>query len=241
MNLTEIGPGGITDIVFIIVLLLSGVLAFLRGFVHEVLTIIAWVGAILAVVFGFPHVQPFTLQYLHQPLVATIATGTALFLISLIIFSLLTRPIAATVSKTALNGLDRTLGFVFGLLRGFVLMCLAFLIIWFLILGSKTPPPWLKEAKTGPFIEYGLKVIYDLIPKEWGTPDLNLDGIQFTIDGKGSADDAYRALVSPRPRADEPPITPQQQQTPSQQPPARSGYSPTETQDMNRLIQQTNP
>ncbi len=238
MNPAEIGPAGITDIVFIIVLLLSGVLAFLRGFVHEVLTIIAWVGAILAVVFGFPHAQPFALQYIHQPLIAGVATGTALFLVSLIVFSLLTRPIAATVSKTALNGLDRTLGFVFGLLRGFVLVSLGFLVIWFLILGAKTSPSWLKEARTGPFIEYGVKIIYDLIPKEWGTPELNLDGIQFTIDGATAADDAYKALVSPRPRQDPAPSPQQQQQ---QQPPGSAGYSPTQTQEMNRLMNQANP
>ena len=254
MNPVDLDLSNITDIVFVVILLLSGILAFLRGFVHEVLTIAAWVGAIVAVVFGLPYLQPLALQLLsahlsiNNPLIASVAAGSALFLLALLVLSLATRPIVSTVNKAALNGLDRTLGFIFGLVRGYLLVSIGFLIIWFLILGAKTSPVWLQTAKTGPFIEYGVKFVYDLVPREWGTPELNLNGVSLG----DTADDAYNTLISPRPRSDTP--SPENRiQTPDQQSPAgqtapanspasgSSGYSSSETQGMDRLFQQTNP
>lgn len=254
MNPADFDLSNITDIAVIVILLLSGILAFLRGFVHETMTIIAWIGAIIAVVFGLPYLQPFTQQQLsthlsiNTPLIASIVAGSALFLVALLVLSLLTRPIVSTVNKAALNGLDRSLGFLFGLARGYLLVCLGFLIIWFLILGAKTSPPWLQTARTGPFIEYGIKLIADMIPSEWGTAELNLNGVSF---GR-AADDAFNTLLAPRPRSG-PQETPIPMLTPSRPPttqpstpdssssPGSSGYSPSETQGMDRLFQQTNP
>lgn len=253
MNPADFDLSNITDIVVVVVLLLSGILAFLRGFMHEILTIIAWIGAIVAVVFGLPYLQPFTLQQLsthlsiNTPMIASIVAGSALFLVALLVLSLLTRPIVATVNKAALNGLDRSLGFLFGLVRGYLLISLGFLIIWFLILGAKTPPTWLQTARTGPFIEYGIKLIADMIPSEWGTAELNLNGVSF---GR-AADDAFNTLLAPRPRSDSheglvPMLTPSQPPpgqpaSPGSSGPDSHGYSPSETQGMDRLFQQTNP
>ena len=118
-------PFTFLDIAIGIVLLVSGLLAFVRGFVHEVLAVGAWVGAIFIAVFGFPYLRPYARDLIPHELAADVAAGAAIFVVALVVLSLLTRALSDRVKDSALNALDRSLGFVFGLLRGAVLVCLA--------------------------------------------------------------------------------------------------------------------
>ena len=118
-------PFTFLDIAIGVVLLISGLLAFVRGFVHEVLAVGAWIGAIVVAVFGFPYHRPYARDLIPHELVADAAAGAAIFVVALVVLSLLTRALSDRVKDSALNALDRSLGFVFGLLRGAVLVCLA--------------------------------------------------------------------------------------------------------------------
>lgn len=111
-------PLTVADGAVLAVLVLSGLLAFARGFVQEVLSVAAWVGAIIAVVFVLPLVRPLAQQVIDQPLVADIAAGGAIFLVALIALSILTGMIARRVKSSQLNAVDRSLGFLFGVARG---------------------------------------------------------------------------------------------------------------------------
>ncbi|MGA0394649.1 MAG: CvpA family protein, partial [Rhodospirillales bacterium] len=52
-------PVNATDLVIFVVLLISALLAFARGFVHELLSIVGWIGAIFATIYGYPYLKPF--------------------------------------------------------------------------------------------------------------------------------------------------------------------------------------
>jgi membrane protein required for colicin V production len=109
-------------------LAISGLLAFARGLVREVLGIGAWVGAVAAAIGGLPWMRPLVSDWLHTPEWTDTVSFILLFLVTLIVLSLLARAIGGFVRGSALGGVDRTLGLVFGLARGAAVIIVAYII-----------------------------------------------------------------------------------------------------------------
>lgn len=117
------------DAVILCVLLISGVLAFARGFVREVLGIGAWLGAAILAVWATPLVRPrFEVWLRAHPGTAEPAAYAAVFIVTLIVLLMISHALSRVVRESALGGLDRTLGLLFGLARGAVLVILAYII-----------------------------------------------------------------------------------------------------------------
>jgi membrane protein required for colicin V production len=148
------------DIVVIAVVAISALIAFLRGFVREVLTIGSWLGASLVTLYGFPLLQPKFEQWISSKLAADIVCGISLFLGSLIIFSILSHMVARFVRGSALTAVDRSLGLLFGLVRGAILVSLAYMLIFAL------DPNILRGARTTPMMARGAEILRDMAPKE---------------------------------------------------------------------------
>ncbi|HUN50767.1 MAG TPA: CvpA family protein, partial [Candidatus Sulfotelmatobacter sp.] len=104
------------DLGIIAVVLLSGVLAFFRGFVKEVLAIVGWIGAAFATLYLFTPLAPIARRYLTPALLADAVTALTVFIIAVIILSVISHAIAARVRDSVLSALDRALGFLFGIL-----------------------------------------------------------------------------------------------------------------------------
>ncbi len=218
-------PFNITDLVIIIILLISALLAFARGFVHEVLSIAGWVGAIFATIYGYPLIKPFARDMIAWKLVADIATGAAIFIVSLIILSFLTRAIASLVRTSTLNSLDRALGFLFGILRGVVLVCLIYIGINQFLWSPKEQPNWLRSARTITLVEYGAALLKALVPQDAMTKSSQA--------AKNTADKARKMMETQKVLRDL--IAPETKNTSKKSPP--SGYDSKERRDMNRLIE----
>lgn len=117
------------------VILISAVLAFSRGFVREVLSIAGWVVA-AAVAFIFaPQAEPLMKEipvageFLADSCeLSILAAFTAVFAVGLIVVSVFTPLFSSLVQKSALGGFDQGLGFLFGVLRGAVLIAIAFVL-----------------------------------------------------------------------------------------------------------------
>jgi membrane protein required for colicin V production len=117
------------DLVVLGVIAISALLAFMRGLVREVLGIGAWVGAAAVTFWGFNTARP-QVQRLMQGAAAWVTdwvTAAALFVVALIILLLIAHWIGALTRRSVLGGLDRTLGLLFGLARGAVLVVLAYI------------------------------------------------------------------------------------------------------------------
>lgn len=132
------------DFVVLGVLAVSGLLAFSRGFVREVLGVSAWAGAAAFTYWGVPLARPQFDQWIHTPEWAGFATIAALFLGSLLVLMLLSRWIGAIVRASVLGGLDRTLGLVFGIARGAALVVVAYIAVGMVIPIDHWPDPVLK-------------------------------------------------------------------------------------------------
>jgi len=156
------------DILVIGTLLISGAFAYARGFVHEVLSIAGWIGAVFATLYGTPVLEHFTLQFIEDPFIATMVTGILVFIGTLVILSITTRRISHGVKESALGPLDRALGFLFGLLRGAVVVAL----VWIGYTWMTPPdeqPEWIYEARTIPLIIQGADMLKALAPATEGT------------------------------------------------------------------------
>jgi membrane protein required for colicin V production len=161
-------PVNITDITVVVVLLVSAFLAYARGLVHEVLSIAGWFGGGLITLYVFPFAQPFAHELISIELAADLATGIALFVTSLAILSILTSAISKRIQNSNLNALDRSLGFLFGLARGGVLICLFYMAIEWMV-PNIDQPVWFRSARTMPLIENVTQQLHTIIPEEVGT------------------------------------------------------------------------
>ena len=145
-------PVNIIDIVVLVVILISGIVAFMRGFIHEFLSILGWLGGIALGFFGSFYAKPYITPYIQHELLAQITGGIVIFILAMFILSYISGKIADRIKSSQLNAVDRSIGFLFGLLRGFVIAVLLFMIVEFVWPVDKFPPV-LKAAKTVPLLQ----------------------------------------------------------------------------------------
>ncbi|MEO1106521.1 MAG: CvpA family protein [Pseudomonadota bacterium] len=125
----------IIDGVVALIIVLSGLLAYSRGFMREVLAIAGWVAAaVLAFIFA-PQAVPLVKEipvvgdFLRDSCELSVITGfAAVFAIALIVVSIFTPLFSSLVQRSALGGLDQALGFFFGIARGILLVAIAFFV-----------------------------------------------------------------------------------------------------------------
>ncbi len=161
----EAPPINVTDVVIALVILVSGIFAFFRGFVHEMLAVVSWLGAALATLYGFPYVRPWTASLITvSQFVADMVTGVGIFLVVLIVLSILTRVVSRQIRNSPLGPLDRSLGLVFGFLRGAAVVCVAWLMFAWL-LPREDHPEWVTEAKARPLVEHGSAWLVSVLPE----------------------------------------------------------------------------
>jgi membrane protein required for colicin V production len=140
-------PITLLDIILILVMLLSGLLAMVRGFMREVLSIAAWVLAAGATLYSYGKLLPYAKQYFNSDIIAAIAVVGGVFLLTLLIVSVFTIKISDMVLDSRVGALDRSLGFLFGLARGLIIVVIAFqFFIW--LVPDRSQPQWVKSAKS---------------------------------------------------------------------------------------------
>ena len=152
------------DVAIIGVLLVSALWAFLRGFVREVLGVAAWVGAAFVTLYGFGYVRPYARQLISIDFVADAVAGVVLFVISLILFSVISHAISSQVRGSALSAIDRSLGFAFGLFRGAVIVCIGYMLLTWAV-PAQDRPTWITSARSLPAIEQGVALLERLVPR----------------------------------------------------------------------------
>ena len=125
----------VVDGVVIAVLLLSGLLATSRGFTREVMSIVGWVAAAVAGLYGAPALEPLLLEIPQVgPLLAgscslaKLAAFSVAFAVALVLISIFTPLLTSWVRASALGPIDRGLGFLFGVARGVVLVAVLWLV-----------------------------------------------------------------------------------------------------------------
>ncbi|MCM2400247.1 CvpA family protein [Rhizobium sp. S153] len=158
-------PITIFDGIVIGVVLFSAVLAMVRGFSREVLSIASWAGAVAAAYYLYPILVPYVKSYTSDDRIAIAGSAGAIFLIALIVISFITTRIADFIIDSRIGALDRTLGFLFGAARGILLLVVA-VAFWNWLVDVKHRPDWVNNAKTKPFLDGLVGKLEAVLPED---------------------------------------------------------------------------
>lgn len=151
------------DVILVVIMLVSAFLAMLRGITREMLSIMSWALAALAALFIYPLYRDKLRQIIQPDILADGVLIVTVFVIVLIIVSLITVRLSDRVLDSRVGALDRTLGFVFGLARGLILVVIAYELL-VAIMPKETLPKWVTEARSLTVIESTGRAIISLLP-----------------------------------------------------------------------------
>jgi membrane protein required for colicin V production len=158
-------PVTLLDLILLVVMFISGILALVRGFMREVLSIASWLSAALLTVWGFPRLLPYVQPYFTSDTIAKAVAIGGIFLGTLLLVSIITIKISDMVLDSRIGALDRTLGFLFGLARGLVIVVVAFLFFAWLV-PDRSQPEWVKNAKSRVVLQGTGQWIISMLPDD---------------------------------------------------------------------------
>ncbi len=153
------------DLAVLGIVLVSALLSMMRGFTREVLAIASWAAAAAAAYYFYPMVMPHLTPYIHKEVIAQAAAAAIVFFVTLIVVSLITVRLSDAILDSKIGALDRSLGFVFGVARGFLLAVVAFAIFNWLV-SEKQQPEWVKNARTRPVLTETADRIVAMLPTD---------------------------------------------------------------------------
>jgi len=153
------------DLAVLAIVLISAILSMLRGFSREVLAIASWAAAAAAAYYFYPLVMPYLTPYIHKEIIAEAVSAAIVFFATLIVVSLFTVRLSDAILDSKIGALDRSLGFVFGVARGFLLAVVAFAIFNWLV-ADKQQPDWVKNARTRPILTDTAGRIVAMLPED---------------------------------------------------------------------------
>lgn len=192
------------DAALLIFCLLSAGVGFVRGVTREILSVSGWIGAIIGTVYLLPFVRPWMHTVIPNTIAADLIASGVIFVFLLTLFLVISQSLSARVKRSVLGGLDRSLGVLFGLLRGGVLICLGYAVLVF-FLPPAQQPDFLRTAKSLPWIQRGEKILKSIIPAEFlaiSSDSLNRDTLPSPQE---DIEKMVEALSTLRPTASPPP------------------------------------
>ncbi|CAM5586424.1 hypothetical protein MAUB1S_09892 [Mycolicibacterium aubagnense] len=144
--------------------LVSAMLAMVRGFSREVLSIASWAAAAVAAYLFYKPIIPYVQPYIDNEKIAMGAAAGIVFLIALIVVSVITMKIADWIIDSRVGALDRTLGFLYGAARGILVVAVG--LMFFNWLAGEKAPNWVAESKSRPLLESIGKYIESVLPED---------------------------------------------------------------------------
>ena len=158
-------PVTLLDILLLVVMLVSGLLAMIRGFMREILSIAAWGVAAVATLYSYASLLPTVKQYINSDIAAAGVTIVGVFLITLLLVSIITVRISDMILDSRIGALDRTLGFLFGLGRGLIIVVVGFVFFAWLV-PDQRQPEWIKSAKSKVVLQSTGQWLMSMLPDD---------------------------------------------------------------------------
>lgn len=153
------------DVIILIVVAISALIALNRGLVKEVLSIVGWVLATMAIIYLLPVCLPFTKKFVASGILAGILTALMIFVLFFVIWIYSTSQVIGKIRTSKLNGLDRLLGLFFGVMRAFLLVVLFNIMVSWIIPEDKQAEV-LTESKYYQLAGSFAKPLEEMIPQE---------------------------------------------------------------------------
>lgn len=226
-------PITLLDLIVLGVVLLSALLAMIRGFTREVLSIASWAAAAAATLYFLPEVRDWarTQIDLEPKILVDAIAGAGIFLITLLLVSLVTMKLSDFILDSRVGPFDRALGFLYGAGRGLLIAIVAFLFFAWLV-PERSQPTWVADSASRPILESAGQSLLAMLPEDPEATILKrLKGIP------GAGDPA--AVPDADPATGTPPT--EGGTLPAEPPAGETGYRPADQQDLQRLQESTAP
>lgn len=151
------------DAVILIIMGFSAITGFAKGFSTEVLSLGAWVGAAFITLYGVDPVTSYMEAYIQPAMLAGVISVVGLFVLSLAILKMLAGFVGDSVKSSAVGALDRSLGALFGLIRGLLIVFAAYLVFSYMV-PIKKQPDYVRNANLIGLVEYGSDMLTVIVP-----------------------------------------------------------------------------
>jgi membrane protein required for colicin V production len=151
------------DVILVLVMILSGLLAMLRGLTQEMVSLMAWALAALVTLLVYTHFRGDVRAIIDTPVLADTLLIGIVFIASLIGFSTVIEWATGQLLDKNADKLDKMLAFPYGLLRGLVIVVIAYLVTGEFV-ERQNLPCWITDARSLYLIEYTGDTIKSLMP-----------------------------------------------------------------------------
>lgn len=189
------------DYIVISIIALSTLFALLRGFIGSFLSLVGWIASIYLTYLTYPHLSEVIEAKIPNKIIALIFGHAGLLIAYLIVFGIFNTLAAKVISPLTKGALDKFLGALFGILRGYIIVCFIFFTLNSAIMAFKganslketspdNMPDWMKEAQTLPHLIEGQTMIIQFIPEDF------MDRIQSMVDTVSNTSKQDRFLES---------------------------------------------
>jgi len=159
-------PITLLDILLLVVMLISGLLAMIRGFMREILSIAAWAISAIAAIYFASRLAPIVKSNINVgDTPANAIAAATVFLVVLLLVSIITVRVSDMILDSRVGALDRTLGFLFGLARGLIIVVVAFLFFAWLV-PDRSQPEWVKSAKSRVVLQSTGQWLMSMLPDD---------------------------------------------------------------------------
>ena len=185
----------VLDYIYIAVVFASTVWATIRGGVYETIATLSWVIAAVVARFASPMVDGWLQNWfgLTESTVATlVASYFIIFFGILIIVGFINQKLRDWIQDSIMNVTDKTLGVIFGIVRGIVVMGVAYWVALWYYSDSPFLPKWLANARTRPIMQVTAVKL-----DEWFLPGAENKLLARDMAGKKEALEIYNNLINP--------------------------------------------
>lgn len=192
------------DVIILIIVLISGLIALSRGLIREVLSIIGWILATIAVIVLLPAVHPLAQKYISGDFMSGAVASLTILVVFFVIWIFISSSIVGKIRSSKLSSMDRVLGLFFGIMRAFLLVILLYILIGW-VTPPQEQPAFFKESKyfqlAGNFAEPieklipqdTLKAINEKTAAALGTDDKKEKAVSENV-----GDDLFKKLAQPQ-------------------------------------------
>lgn len=153
------------DCLIVLIVVVSAGYACWRGFIWETLTIFSWAVASISCLYFGPYIVPLTKSLVGEGWLATLLGYASVFMAIFIPFAFISHRFSETVKNSPIGPLDRAAGIAFGVVRGLVILGLAYMAFTYFV-PIRNHPKWLTEARLIPIIQSTADILLTAVPNQ---------------------------------------------------------------------------
>jgi len=153
------------DCLIVLIVVVSAGYAAWRGFIWETLTIFSWVTASVCCLYFGPYIIPLTRSLVGEGWLANLLGYASVFMAIFIPFAFISHRFSETVKNSPIGPLDRAAGVAFGVVRGLMIVGLAYMAFTYFV-PIRNHPSWLTEARLLPIVQSTADIMLTAVPNQ---------------------------------------------------------------------------